>query len=242
MSYRCLVCYMTLGYPNDEEFIEFINKSQKEGCDIYEIGIPTKYAKYDGPIIRRSYKKVFDEKIDFIDLLKKLPNIKKLIALTYLEDQINDFDSFLNIIRDKFNGVLLPDLLIDYLDYLDYYHKKINEFGLKNVIFTTPTFPDKLISKVSEMSGEFLYYGLRPTTGIELPISPDALVSRVRGIVNNKLIVGFGLSLNDIKNVLKAGADGIAIGSAFIQRIETNGIDYAIDLVRELRGILDEFK
>ncbi|MGC8566723.1 MAG: tryptophan synthase subunit alpha [Caldisphaera sp.] len=242
-SRKLLVCYMTLGYPNKEYFLEFIKNAEKCGCDMLEVGIPTKNAKYDGPIIRRSYEKVINEMIDVYNIMKGILDkiTLKVIALAYLEDYMDDFEKFLSQLKDiGINRVLFPDLTIDYIDDFEKYNDIIKKHSLKNVIFTTPSVPDKLIEKLAEISDEFLYYGIRPTTGIEIPISPDKLVKRVRSIVNNKLVVGFGLSFNDIRNVINSGADGVAIGSAFIERIEKEGINSAFELIKEIRGILDE--
>ncbi len=240
---NCLVCYMTLGYPNADTFEEFIEKSQKFGCDILEVGIPTNNAKYDGPVIKSSYKKVI--KINLEEELEKLSFLikKPTLALTYLEDHINNLEEFLKMLKkNNFSGILMPDLIIDYIDDYKKFHEFVKRNELNDVMFVSPTVPDKILQEVSNYSDIFLYYGIRPTTGIPIPISPDVLVKRVRPLVNNKLIVGFGLSNEDIKSVIKAGADGIAIGTAFIKKIDSEGLESSLNLVKELRGILDEAK
>ncbi|QXJ29710.1 Tryptophan synthase alpha chain [Saccharolobus shibatae B12] len=241
---KLLVVYMTLGYPNVQSFKDFIIGAVENGADILELGIPPKYAKYDGPVIRKSY-----DKVKGLDIWPLIADIRKdvsvpIIALTYLEDWIDQLDNFLNIMRDvKLDGVLFPDLLIDYIDDLDKFDGIIKNKGLKNVIFTSPSVPDLLIHKVSKISDLFLYYGVRPTTGVPIPVSVKQLINRVRNLVENKLIVGFGLSSeSDLRDALSAGADGIAIGTAFIEEIEKNGVESAINLVKKFRVILDEYK
>ncbi len=236
---------MTLGYPDNERYLEFMEDSVKNGADILEIGIPPKYAKYDGPVIRKSYDKVAGK----FDLWSFLPETRKVIgktkaiALTYLEDWVADLDGFLSKLKGAgLDGVLFPDLLIDFVDDYESYSEKVKSKGLNNVIFTAPSVPDRMIMQVSRQSDLFLYYGVRPTTGIPLPITVSSLVTRVRNLVDNKLVVGFGLSdENDLRKALGAGADGAAIGTAFIEAIERGGVKYAIDLVIKLRSILDEF-
>jgi len=99
-----------------------------------------------------------------------------------------------------------------------------------------------LIQQASLISDLFLYYGVRPTTGVIIPVSVDSLIIRVRNLVQNKLVVGFGLNdFNDMRKALSAGADGVAIGTAFIEEIERNGINSALELVKKIRGILDEY-
>ncbi|BDC19875.1 tryptophan synthase subunit alpha [Acidianus sp. HS-5] len=242
---RILVSYATLGYPKEREYLEFIDGCIREGSDILEIGVPPKYAKYDGPVIRRSYKQVSTWLKDIWPLLKETRNRVKIpiIILTYLEDWLPILDDFLsNLSKIGIDGILFPDLLIDYVDEYEKYVKIIRDHGLKAVIFTAPSVPDPMIQKVSKISDIFLYYGVRPTTGVPIPVSVDSLITRIRILVNNKLVVGFGLSdVEDMRKALRAGADGIAIGTAYIEAIEKGGVQDAINLVKYFRGVLNEF-
>lgn len=245
MHNKLLVIYMTLGYPDINTFIEFIKGAVNYGADVLEIGIPPKYAKYDGPVIRKSYDVVRSKIKDIWNVLnevRKNVNIP-IVALTYLEDWISELDLFLSKLESiGVDGVLFPDLLIDYIDNFDKYVKVVKNRGLKNVVFTSPSVPDSLIQKVSKISDIFLYYGVRPTTGIPIPVSVKQLITRVRNLVENKLVVGFGLSdEKDLRDALYAGADGIAIGTLFIEEIEKNGINKSLELVKKFREILDEF-
>lgn len=242
---KMLVSYMTLGYPSEDNYLKIIDGMVKYGSDILEIGVPPKYAKYDGPVIRHSYKQVATWLKDIWPLLKETRervNVP-IIILTYLEDWLSKLDEFLeNLKKIGIDGVLFPDLIIDYVDEYENYLHKIKGKGLKAVIFTSPSVPDSMIQKVSKESDVFLYYGVRPTTGVPIPVSVDALIARVRMLVQNKLVVGFGLSdVEDIRKALKAGADGIAIGTAYIEAMEKEGIDKVIELVKYFRGVLNEF-
>ncbi|QKQ99337.1 tryptophan synthase subunit alpha [Metallosphaera tengchongensis] len=240
---RLLVSYATLGYPNREEYLKLVKGLVDAGSDILEIGLLPKYAKYDGPVIRRSYKQVSSWLRDFWGLLeetRRTVNVP-IVILTYLEDWLSSLEETLNRLRIiGIDGILFPDLLIDFIDDYEKYVKIIKKSNLNAIIFTSPSVPDPIIHKVSGISDMFLYYGVRPTTGVPLPVSVDSLITRVRTLVNNKLVVGFGLSdVNDMKKALLAGADGIAIGTAYIEEIEKHGVESAISLAKSYRGILD---
>ncbi len=238
-----LVSYATLGYPNREDYLKLVKGLVDAGSDILEIGLLPKYAKYDGPVIRRSYKQVSSWLKDSWGLLeetRRAVNVP-LVILTYLEDWVSSLSELLTKMRETgIDGVLFPDLLIDFVDEYEKYVQEIKAHGLKAVIFTSPSVPDPLIHKVSMLSDMFLYYGVRPTTGVPLPVSVDSVITRVRTLVDNKLVVGFGLSdINDMKKALNAGADGIAIGTIYIEEIEKNGVESAISLARTFRGIIN---
>ncbi len=242
---KLLVSYITLGYPNKSEYLKFIKESDALGTDIFELGYPPAFAKYDGPLIRKSYLKVKSAYNNFEKLISDSRSItnKKIILLTYLESIQNNFDEFLDMIKAVgADGVMFPDLLIDFSEEYYKYLNKTLEKGLKPVIFVSPFIPDKMISHVSKFSVPFLYYGIRPTTGIATPVNVSALLKRLKNITNNKIVVGFGLKgLEEIKEVLSAGADGVAIGSAYVEAFENLGLRSALEIVKKVRAILDEF-
>ncbi|BBD72701.1 tryptophan synthase subunit alpha [Sulfodiicoccus acidiphilus] len=239
---RKLVVYDTLGFPTPQDFLKFSEGLKGAGCDIYEVGLPPKYAKYDGPVIRRSHQTV-SKFGDLSGSLKEAVEVSKVpvVVLTYLEEHLDRLREFLKSLREsKVEGVLFPDLLIDFPDQLEAVVSKVRSEGLKNVIFTAPSVPDSIIKRSGEITDMFLYYGVRPTTGIPIPVDVGALIRRVRNMVRSDLIVGFGLSSeSDLRSALRAGADGVAVGTALITELEGRGVTGGLALVRKYREILD---
>jgi tryptophan synthase alpha chain len=239
---RKLVVYNTLGFPNPSDFTAFIDGVRKAGADVLEVGLPPRYAKYDGPVIRRSHEIV----AKFGDLSGNLGEVARraeipVVILTYLEDHIDHLDQFLDSLK-KLNveGVLFPDLLIDFTQQIDLVVSKVRAHGLKNVLFTSPSVPDSFIKRTGEITDMFLYYGVRPTTGVPIPVDVGALIRRVRNMVRSELVVGFGLSGDkDIVSALRAGADGIAVGTAVISELEKEGVTEGLKLVSYYRGVID---
>ncbi|MEM1735821.1 MAG: tryptophan synthase subunit alpha [Ignisphaera sp.] len=239
---KYLVVYNTLGFPSIDRFLLFLKEARNRGVDFFEIGIPPRFAKYDGPVIRRSYSHVKSFGIDVWEVLKTVrKNIDlPLIVLTYLDDYIENLGMFVeNLHTIEIDYVLFPDLLIDYVDRYQDIVKEVKDRGLKVTLFVSPSMPDKLVAEVSLLTHPFLYYGLRPATGIPIPIDPVALVKRARRLVNNTLVVGFGLSINDIANVLRAGADGVAIGTVIVEALENSEVNQALKIIETVRGVLD---
>ncbi|MEM4502298.1 MAG: tryptophan synthase subunit alpha [Ignisphaera sp.] len=239
---KYLVVYNTLGFPSIDRFLLFLKEARNRGVDFFEIGIPPRFAKYDGPVIRRSYSHVKSFGIDVWEVLKTVrKNIDlPLIVLTYLDDYIENLGMFVeNLHTIEIDYVLFPDLLIDYVDRYQDIVEEVKDRGLNVTLFVSPSMPDKLVAEVSLLTHPFLYYGLRPATGIPIPIDPVALVKRARRLVNNTLVVGFGLSINDIANVLRAGADGVAIGTFIVEALENSEVNQALKIIETVRGVLD---
>jgi tryptophan synthase alpha chain len=204
-----------------------ISLLEKE-CDYIEIGIPSSFAKYDGPIIRRSYEIALKNAVveQIIREIKTLNQANKIV-LTYLNEWISKIDNENPL--SSFNFILFPDLIIDYYDQFDELRNKMNL-----TLFVSPSVPDYIIKKVSQYSRPFLYLGIRPTTGVVLPVNIETLISRVKRLINNKLIVGFGLKdREEILLALKAGADGIAIGTSLISPFLKHNFVNALEKLKE---------
>lgn len=239
---KLLVIYNTIGFPSVDKFRVFVREACTRGVDFFEIGLPPRIAKYDGPAIRRSYAHIRNTGIDVWKVLEetRLDSSVPVIALAYLEEWIERLDYFLEkLSRSGIEYALFPDLLIDYVDLFEDVVEKVEDYGLESVLFVSPSMPDSLIARVSRMSKPFIYYGIRPATGIPLPVEPSVLIKRVRPLINNTLIAGFGLSLRDIPRVVEAGADGVAIGTAIVESLEKDGVESALKLVEAARGVLD---
>ena len=194
---KLLVAYLTVGYPTPKAFLELVKQIESIGVDIVELGIPPRFAKYDGPLVRKSYEHVKSLGIDYWTLLREARRAVEIpvVVLTYLEEFENTFANLIDKLKSiGVDSLLLPDLLIDYVSSYENYLEMARDVGI--TLFTSPSMPNKLIESVSPRSKLFLYYGIRPATGIPIPVDPVVLVKRVRALVRNRLVVGFGLSQN----------------------------------------------
>ncbi len=227
-----LIAYVTLGYPDEERFLDVLEVLNKY-ADAIEVGYPPSFAKYDGPIIRRSYNKVRGVKLDLL----KNSNVKreKIIILTYYEDLKGKLNDFVKEVSEVAGGLLLPDLIIDFYDEVEEAVTVVKESGLSPVLFVSPTVPDAVIKRAGELTEGFLYLGVRPTTGIPLPVGVGELLKRVRALTSKPIVVGFGLKKEEIKEAIKSGASGIAVGSAIIKAIDERRLE--VTLTEYLRSL-----
>ncbi len=228
-----LVAYTTLGYPNEEEFYKVVELIDKF-ADVIEIGYPPSFAKYDGPIIRRSYKKVKGVKLDLLESVNV--EKEKIVILTYYEDLRDKIDEFLRKASEVAGGLLLPDLIIDFYDEVEGVVNKIKEWGLSPILFVSPTVPDAVIKRAGELTEGFLYLGVRPTTGVPLPVGVGELLDRVKALVEKPIVVGFGLKKEEIREAIERGASGIAVGSAIIKAIDEGRLEEVLIEYSRLLG------
>ena len=218
-----LVAYLTLSYPDHETFLKAL-EFLKDKAELIEVGVPPKFAKYDGPTIRRSYDEVLQKGIsldnfkEYLDDACKVVPPEKLIAMTYYEDVKDRYGEFLEEVCA--GGVLFADAVIDYIDEIEKIVEKAKERGKSVVFFVSPTTPDHIIKRVAELSDPVLYLGVRPATGIPLPVGIPNLLRRVKSLTNKYVVVGFGLKREEVSEAIRSGADGIVVGSAFVKALK----------------------
>ena len=115
--------------------------------------------------------------------------------------------------------------------------------GLSLIPFFTSSTPDMVIRDIASRTNDWIYHGLQPSTGIRVPVSIDLMVKRIKELCpGRELIFGFGInSLEEISELGKSGADGIAVGSSLVPFMETGdmaGFDSKVNMLEGgLNGI-----
>jgi tryptophan synthase alpha chain len=115
------------------------------------------------------------------------------------------------------------------------------ENGLDQVFLVAPSTPEERLGLIAGSGSGFLYLvSLLGVTGARDLLSGEAarLISRVRPHTRLPLAVGFGISRPEHAKALKdTGADGIIVGSAIVDLVETHAGD-PDRMAREIRGFV----
>ncbi|MEM2676911.1 MAG: tryptophan synthase subunit alpha [Candidatus Bathyarchaeia archaeon] len=220
---KVLVAYLTAGDPYvNSEIVDVLSKC---GVDIFEFGIPTVKPKYDGLTIKASYKRALKNGATVEKSFSMIKNFQPAhkVVFTYFElAKAVGLENFMGYVSDAgAEGVLFPDLLIDYMDELDTYLRLCIEYDFDPVLFITSTFPHKMVSKLAQLNPAFIYLGLMASTGTFLPITVTNTIKIMKGLVGDTpLLVGFAISdPSQVSGYVKAGADGVVVGSAILKLI-----------------------
>lgn len=238
---KVLVAYLTAGDPCvDSELVDVLSKS---GVDIFEFGIPTVKPKYDGLTIKASYKRALQNGATVeksFSMIKNFHPAHKIVFAYFELAKSVGLENFMAYALDaKTEGVLFPDLLIDYMEELDNYLKLCKEYGFDPMFFVTSTFPHRIVSKLARLNPAFIYLGLMASTGTFLPINVTKTIRIMKGLVGDtSLLVGFAVSEpSQVLDYVKAGADGVIVGSAIIKLLG-NGLK----LTKFVRGLKEMLK
>ncbi|MEM2320471.1 MAG: tryptophan synthase subunit alpha [Candidatus Bathyarchaeia archaeon] len=240
---KVLMVYLTAGDPYVSG--DTVRAISECGVRIFEFGIPLARPKYDGPTIRASYKRVLENytALEEIFSIIKSFHVDHKIIFTYLEyakriglERIAEL-----ALESGAEGLLFPDLLIDYPEELGAYMRLCKEYDLEPIFFATSSFPHRLVSRLAELNPAFIYLGLMASTGILLPITISRTIRIMRGLIGGTpLLVGFAISEpHQVSNCIRAGADGVIVGSAIIKLLcgasDLDGLkEYVLSLIKAL--------
>jgi len=120
------------------------------------------------------------------------------------------------------DGFILPDMSIE--ESKEYLASAKNTAD--TIFLVSPNTTKSRIERIAKSSSGFLYlvavYG---TTGVKIGIQNYTLnaIKEVKKITKGKIPVGIGFGVStpeDVKKYIKAGADAVIVGSAFLKLIE----------------------
>ncbi|WP_237265294.1 tryptophan synthase subunit alpha [Thermoplasma sp. Kam2015] len=125
--------------------------------------------------------------------------------------------------RNGFDGSIIPDLMIDHREAFYETVELLRQYSLEYVPFVTPITPTKIMQDQISAGGDWIYQGMMPATGVQLPYSIDTIYEHLKPFAGGRHIVyGFGIrDMETMKKLAKYDAFGIAVGTAVVEMIDS---------------------
>jgi tryptophan synthase alpha chain len=243
-----LSIYFTTGYPKIDDTVTVLNELVNSGVGMIEIGMPFSDPLADGPTIQRSSEIALENgittKLLFEQLRKAdLKNTKSaMILMGYLNPVLQyGVEAFCKDASELgIDGLILPDMPLQ--EYVDEYKEIFEKYNLKNIFLITPQTTEERIRFIDDNSSGFIYMvSSSSTTGAKTGIDSDQEVyfKRIKDMnLKNPTVIGFGISDNQSYKKACEYANGVIIGSAFINAI-TDSKDLKTDIgnfVNSIKG------
>lgn len=231
-DHKLLSIYFTAGYPELEDTVPIIERLEKSGVDMIEIGLPFSDPLADGPTIQESSTAALKNGMHTQLLFEQLKDIRKkvsipLIIMGYFNPVLQyGVKAFCEKCEEiGIDGLILPDLPLDV--YHDEYEEVFRAHGLFNIFLITPQTSDDRIRKIDDGSEGFIYMvSSASTTGAKSGFGEEQkeYFDRIAAMeLKNPQIVGFGISNAATFNQATSKAKGAIIGSAFIKMLTEKG-------------------
>lgn len=252
--------FLVAGDPNIEEFKK-LTLAIEPHVDILEIGIPFSDPIADGPTIQEANVRAFNAGINTKLALRAIKEIraqteKPIVILTYYNILIQGAETivasldktFKNLKESGVDGVVIGDLPIEEAELA---LKACEKYNIILIFLIAPSTTEERLTKILREAKGFIYLiSLMGVTGARdtvAQITKDT-IKRIKQKTNGILpvLVGFGISQPEHANtIVKAGADGVIIGSAIVNIIKANLNDYLkmeIEMVEFVSNIKNAIK
>jgi len=233
--------FITAGDPDVETTGKLIEELGQKGVDLIEVGFPYSDPIADGPVIQASYTRALKAGVRVenifagVNLLatEDLPPLVAMVSYGIIFRY--GVEAFVERAESAgFAGFIIPDLPADEGDDVGHI---IRAGGLDLIQLVSPMTPQNRAVKILQSASGFVYcISVAGTTGVRdsLPEELTAQLAWLRSQTELPLAVGFGISRPDQVNALRTSADGVIVGSAFVQCLESEDTDLILTRVGEL--------
>ncbi|MGI9482704.1 MAG: tryptophan synthase subunit alpha [Hyphomicrobiales bacterium] len=229
---RALVTFITAGDPDIGTSSEILKGLPGAGADIIELGMPFSDPMADGPSIQASSQRALNAGQNMVKTLSMVEEFRESDADTpivlmgyYNPIYIYGVERFLkDAVAAGVDGLIVVDLPPECDDELCI---PALEAGINFIRLATPTTDDKRLPTVLNNTSGFVYYvSITGITGTAAPNTDKvrASVERIKKYTDLPVAVGFGVKSPEQAKVISSCADGVVVGSAFVDIIK-NSLD-----------------
>jgi tryptophan synthase alpha chain len=246
-----LIGYIMVGDPRPDLTPEIADALIKGGVDILELGLPFSDPIADGPTIQAASVRALAAGTTPVKVLETAKEIRQshdipIVIMTYYNPVFRmGHEKFFGLAKKcMVDGIIVPDLPVEEAGN---YKKTANKFDIDSIFLAAPSTSNERLLRIVEFSSGFLYlvshFGV---TGAKAAIEDSTiqLVKRILPFTSGKiaLAVGFGVSKPEhVQRILAAGADGVIVGSAFINLIRKHQENINV-MLKELEAAASKLK
>jgi len=225
-----LVGYIMAGDTKPELTPKIADALIKGGVDILELGLPFSDPIADGPTIQAASVRALAAGTTPVKVLESAKEIRQrhdvpVVIMTYYNPVFRmGLERFFGLAEKcMVDGAIVPDLPVEEAGD---YKKAASKFGVDTIFLAAPSTSNERLARIVWCSSGFLYlvshFGV---TGAKATIEDSTiqLVKHVLPFTSGRipLAVGFGVSKPEhVQRIVEAGADGVIVGSAFVNLIQ----------------------
>lgn len=240
-----LVGYLPAGFPGVDGAVDAAKAMVAAGVDVVEVGLPYSDPLMDGPTIQDAVHRALVGGVRVRDVLASVEKIAATGAATLIMTYWNPIDHYgvdafaRDLAAAGGTGLITPDLTPEeagpWLEASDAH-------GLDRVFLVAPSSTEERLAEITGVCRGFVYAAsVMGITGARESVGSAAsdLVARTRK--HTKLPVAVGLGVRDGAQAAQVGsfADGVIVGSAFVQRLldapdPATGVRAVADLAADL--------
>ncbi len=241
-----LIAYLPAGFPTVDGGIAAVKAVFDGGADVVEVGLPHSDPVLDGPVIQTADDIALRGGLKIRDVMRTVREAheatgKPVLVMTYW----NPIDRYgverftAELAEAGGAGCILPDLPVQESGL---WREHAEKHDLATVFVVAPSSKDERLATITAAGSGFVYAAsLMGVTGTRESVGEQAqdLVRRTKATTDLPVCVGLGVSNARQAAEVAGFADGVIVGSAFVQRMldaadETAGLAAVRALAAEL--------
>ncbi|HEY2242290.1 MAG TPA: tryptophan synthase subunit alpha, partial [Streptosporangiaceae bacterium] len=240
-----LVGYLPAGFPSVDGAITAAVAMAEAGADVLEIGLPYTDPLMDGPVIQEAVQAALTSGFRVTDVLRTVEAVAAAGVPALVMTYWNPIDHYgvTEFARDLAAaggaGLITPDLPPEEAGA---WIEASDRYGLDRVFLVAPSSTRSRVEAVTSRCRGFVYAAsLMGITGARAAVSDLAagLVAKVRDCSDVPVAVGLGVRDGTQAAEVAGFADGVIVGSAFVQRLlNAPDLDQGVAGVRALAADL----
>ncbi|TCK27255.1 tryptophan synthase subunit alpha [Pseudonocardia endophytica] len=234
-----LIGYLPVGFPDVDTSVSAMRAMVESGVDVVEIGLPYSDPLMDGPVIQRATQAALDGGARTTDCFVAVRGVAEAGAPALVMTYWNLIDRYGverfagDLAEAGGSGLITPDLLPDEAgEWL----AASDKHDLDRVFLVAQTSTPQRLASTAGFSRGFLYVAsLMGVTGVRsVGAEAEDLVARCRAVTDIPLCVGLGVRTAQQAADIARYADGVIVGTAFVQALADGGVDAVGALAKEL--------
>ena len=236
-----LACYFTAGDPDYARSLELLRSLASAGADVIELGLPFSDSVADGPAIQQAHLRALAagqtvaRTLQLVAELRSSDATTPVVLMGYLNPVMQYGPDFMAAAAQAgVDGLLLVDLP---MEHAAPWQTAAERAGLHLIRMTAPTSDDARLQQVlADASGMVYHVTVTGTTGQKSAVAADIAkdLARLRRHTDLPLAAGFGIRTPEQARALAAHADLVVVGSRLVEVLNTDGMDGALQAIREL--------
>jgi len=245
-----LIGFLTCGDPSPKHTPRLVKALIDGGVDIVELGMPFSDPIADGPVIQAANVRALDSGTTPPSTLATIRDLSDtnggvpIVLLTYFNPILRaGVDHFLSEASSSgVCGIVVPDLLHGSRDG-ERFSASAFKNGIASITMAAPSTERERLGDLADSTRGFLYLvsllGVTGSRKSKSSIGEEGVefiraASKIAKKRSKRTAVGFGISRPEhVREVIDAGADGVIVGSSFVNVVASNrdDVDRACELL-----------
>ena len=243
---RALIAFLTAGDPDLETTEAIVLCMAEAGVDLIELGVPFSDPIAEGPTIQRASERALASGTSLRRILGLVRRLRDRVDIPLLlMGYANPIHAMGPVAFAEaaaqvgVDGIIVPDLPPEEGEV---FYRECRERGIDPVLLAAPTTTPERMAMLCDRTRGFLYYvSLQGVTGARerLAAGIRERVELARSFGDVPICVGFGIATPQQSEEVGRFADGVVVGSAFVDVIErASSRQDAVDAVARLASEL----